>query len=63
MEGRKTDKTGLEKAERIRREEGKKETDNRESKNNKKNNGRKGERRGRFDKVESNRQNGSKTVS
>ena len=55
MEGREIDKTRVEEAGRTRRKEEKKKTDNRRGKNDRKNNGRKGERRGRFDRVESNR--------
>jgi len=55
VEGRKTDETRVEEAKRIRREEGKKKTDDRGGKNDRKNNGRKGGRSGRFDRIESDR--------
>ena len=55
MESRKADETRVEETGRIRREEGKKKTDNRGSKNDRKNNGRKRGRRGRLNRVESDR--------
>ena len=62
IENRKTDKARMEEAGRERGKERNEETNNRGRKNHRKNNGRKGERRERFDKVESDRRNGSKTV-
>jgi len=55
VESRKVDETRVEEAGRIRREEGKKETNDRGGKNDRKNNGRKRGRRGRFNRVESDR--------
>jgi len=55
VEGRKADETRVEEAGRTRREEGKEKTDNRGDKNDRKNNGRKREKRGRFNRIESNR--------
>jgi len=63
VESRKVDKAGMEEARGERRKERNEETDNRGRKNNSKNNRRKGRRREKFDRVESNRRNGSKIVS
>ena len=55
VEDRKADKTRVEEVGRTRRKEEKKKTNDRGGKNGRKNNGRKRERRGRFNRVESDR--------
>ena len=55
MEGRKADKTRVEEVGKTRRKEEKKKTNNRGGKNNRKNNRRKRGRKGRFNRVKSDR--------